>query len=90
MTGVRPAGPIGERRRRLQPSHVKNAELKNRRSLTAMKERGRGRTYGNAIRVLLANALGLGLALLEGVLVLELASHFGGVVGRMLNSVGLL
>ena len=30
-------------------------------------------TYGNTIGVLLADALGLGLALLEGVLVLELA-----------------
>jgi len=36
----------------------------------------------------LANSLGFGLALLEGVLVLELASHFGGVVGMMIN--GLL
>lgn len=36
-------------------------------------------TYGNAISVLLANTLGLGLALLEGVLVLELGSHLGGV-----------
>jgi hypothetical protein len=34
---------------------------------------------GNAVGVLLADALGLGLALLEGVLVLELGSHFGGV-----------
>ena len=37
-----------------------------------------GRTCGNAIGILLADALGLGLALLEGVLVLELAAHFGG------------
>jgi hypothetical protein len=36
------------------------------------------KTYGNAIRVLLTNALGLSLALLEGVLVLELATHSGG------------
>jgi hypothetical protein len=35
-------------------------------------------TYGNAVVVLLANALGLGLALLEGVLVLELGAHVGG------------
>ena len=35
-------------------------------------------THGNAIRVLLTNALGLSLALLEGVLVLELAAHSGG------------
>jgi hypothetical protein len=35
-------------------------------------------TNGNAVRVLLADALSLGLALLEGVLVLKLASHFGG------------
>lgn len=34
-------------------------------------------TYRNTVRVLLANALGLGLALLKGVLVLELAAHFG-------------
>jgi hypothetical protein len=32
-------------------------------------------TYGNAVVVLLANALGLGLALLERVLVLELGAH---------------
>lgn len=38
-------------------------------------------TYRNAIRVLLANALGLSLALLEGVLVLELAAHVGGWKG---------
>lgn len=35
-------------------------------------------TYGNAVVVLLANALGLGLALLERVLVLELGTHLGG------------
>lgn len=35
-------------------------------------------TYGNPIRVFLSDALGLGLALLEGMLVLKLASHFGG------------
>lgn len=34
-------------------------------------------TYGNAIGVLLADALGLSLALLEGVLVLELRTHGG-------------
>ncbi len=38
-------------------------------------------TYRNAVRVLLANALGLGLALLEGVLVLKLAAHFDGLGG---------
>lgn len=32
-------------------------------------------TYGNAVVVLLTDALSLGLALLEGVLVLELGSH---------------
>jgi hypothetical protein len=36
-------------------------------------------TYGNAVVVLLANALSLGLALLERVLVLELGSHVYGV-----------
>ena len=35
-------------------------------------------TYGNAVVVLLANALSLGLALLERVLVLELGAHVGG------------
>jgi hypothetical protein len=35
-------------------------------------------TYWDAIRILLADALGLGLALAEGVLVLELRSHVGG------------
>lgn len=38
-------------------------------------------TYGNAVGILLADALGLGLALLEGVLVLELATHDGGRLG---------
>ena len=45
------------------------------------------RTYRNAVSVLLADALSLGLSLLEGVLVLELGSHIDdGVVlgiGRM-------
>jgi hypothetical protein len=35
-----------------------------------------GDTHGNAILILLADAFGLGLSLLEGVLVLELAAHF--------------
>lgn len=37
-----------------------------------------GRTYWDTVKILLANTLGLSLALLEGVLVLELGSHFGG------------
>lgn len=39
-----------------------------------------GVAYGNAVGVLLANTLSLSLALLEGVLVLKLGSHFGGLV----------
>lgn len=35
-------------------------------------------TYGNTISVFLTNALGLSLALLEGVLVLEFAAHVDG------------
>lgn len=35
-------------------------------------------TYGNSVRVLLADALGLSLALLELVLVLKLAAHLVG------------
>ena len=42
------------------------------------RERSR-QTYGNAVVILLANALGLGLALLERVLVLELGTHVGEV-----------
>jgi hypothetical protein len=38
-------------------------------------ERRKGRTYRDTISVLLANTLGFGLALLEGVLVFELGSH---------------
>jgi hypothetical protein len=38
-------------------------------------------TYGNAVVVLLTDALGLSLALLEGVLVLELGAHLGGIRG---------
>jgi hypothetical protein len=38
-------------------------------------------TYRDAITVLLTDALGLSLALLEGVLVLELASHLDGCFG---------
>ena len=34
-------------------------------------------TYGNAVVVLLANALGFGLALLKRVLILELGTHGG-------------
>lgn len=36
------------------------------------------RTYWDTVKILLANTLGLSLALLEGVFVLELGSHFGG------------
>ena len=43
-------------------------------------------TYRNAISVLLTNAFGFCLALLEGVLVLELGAHFG---CRLLNGFGL-
>jgi hypothetical protein len=35
-------------------------------------------TYWNAVGILLADALGFSLALLEGVLVLELGSHSDG------------
>lgn len=34
-------------------------------------------THRNTIKILLANAFSLSLALLKGVLVLELGSHFG-------------
>jgi hypothetical protein len=37
-------------------------------------------TYRNTVSVFLSNALGLSLALLEGVLVLEFAAHVDGVV----------
>lgn len=41
-------------------------------------------TYGNTIRILLADTLGLSLTLLKGVLVLELGSHDDGyVVGEV-------
>lgn len=40
----------------------------------------RKKTYGNAISVFLANTLGLGLALLEGVLVLKLGPHRGWLI----------
>ena len=40
--------------------------------------RARETTYRNTVRVLGANTFGLSLALLKGVLVLELASHIGG------------
>lgn len=52
--------------------------------------RARETTYRNAVRVLLADALGLGLALLEGVLVLELASHVCGVGGGRWKRVVML
>jgi hypothetical protein len=35
----------------------------------------KGDTYWNAVGIFLANTLGLGLALLKGVLVLELGAH---------------
>ena len=38
-------------------------------------------THRNAVGVLLPDALGLGLALLERVLVLELGAHVGGCCG---------
>jgi len=44
-------------------------------------------THRDAVGVLLPDALGLGLALLERVLVLELGAHDGGVV--LMGSVGL-
>ena len=37
-------------------------------------------TYRNAIRILLADALGLGLALLERVLVFEFGAHLVAIV----------
>ena len=40
---------------------------------------GMGSTYRNAISILLPDALGLGLALLKRVLVLELGAHVGGM-----------
>lgn len=40
-----------------------------------MGERG---AHRNAVRILLTDALGLGLALLKGVLVLKLAAHLDG------------
>lgn len=46
--------------------------------MIAARKKGGVVTHGNAIRVLLADALGLSLALLEGMLVLELAAHSGG------------
>ena len=45
-------------------------------------------TYRNAVRVLLADAFGLSLALLEGVLVLKLAAHFGGCEDEQACMVG--
>jgi hypothetical protein len=45
-------------------------------------------THRDAVGVLLPDALGLGLALLERVLVLELGAHGGGVV-LVVGSVGL-
>lgn len=39
-------------------------------------------TYRNAVGILLADTLSFGLALLEGVLVLELGAHSGGVAYR--------
>ena len=46
-------------------------------SFTTRTRGSQGDAYRNAIRVLLTDTLGLGLALLEGVLVLKLAAHFG-------------
>lgn len=45
-------------------------------------------THGNAVVVLLTDALGLGLALLKGVLVLELGAHLDRVVGVEVEVVG--
>lgn len=52
-----------------------------RNDATSQKAGVRRATYGNAVRVFLTDALGLSLALLERVLVLELASHLGLVDG---------
>jgi hypothetical protein len=40
-------------------------------------------TYGNTIGVLLSNALGLSLALLERMLVLKFAAHAGGGIDKL-------
>lgn len=40
-----------------------------------------GDTHGDAVQIFLANTFGLSLALLKGMLVLELGSHFEGGVG---------
>lgn len=42
-------------------------------------------THRNAVRVLLTNAFSLSLALLEGMLVLELAPHIVGVDKRVIE-----
>lgn len=45
-----------------------------------MKKLSFGGTYGDAVSVLLSDALGLSLTLLERMLVLELAAHSYGVM----------
>ena len=40
-------------------------------------------TYRNTVSILLSNAVGLCLALLQLVLVLELGSHIDGVINRL-------
>lgn len=55
--------------------HVCPAEPRVRRRRNEVERSMKLSTYRNTVRVLLANALGLGLALLKGVLVLELAAH---------------
>lgn len=50
----------------------------------------RRETYRNTVRILLPNALGLRLPLLERVLVLELGSHFGRCEGALSGESGRL
>lgn len=46
--------------------------------------RGGEWSYGDTVKILLADTLGLSLTLLEGVLVLELGSHLGWLLMRLL------
>ena len=54
------------------------ARPSRRRRSAGHRDTENGQSYGNTVGVFLADALGLGLTLLEGVLVLEFRSHRAG------------
>lgn len=73
------AGMLHKHRRRRDSIEDRSTRGSKRGEIERIERQRKEVSYGDAVRVLLTDTLGLSLALLEGVLVLELGSHNGGV-----------